>query len=137
MRKHAVVFTGLSVALVASLLTACRSPLAPKIGAAATGRYRNLFVEAGHSPEEAAAKINAAFQQFFHGDPTNQTVYYSADSNSNGPLAYVTDIKSRDARTEGLSYGMMIAAPLNRKAEFDALWNCSNTYLHNDNSISR
>jgi oligosaccharide reducing-end xylanase len=40
---------------------------------------------------------------------------------------YVTDIKPHDVRTEGLCYGLMIAMQLNKKAEFDALWNCSNT----------
>jgi oligosaccharide reducing-end xylanase len=120
-------------------LTACRAPVTPTqtadgSGAFATGRYRNLFVEAGHSRKEVRKKIDAAFQQLFHGDPTNQTVYYSAGSNSNGPLAYITDIKHHDVRTEGLSYGMMIAVQLNKRAEFDALWNWSNTYLYNDST---
>jgi oligosaccharide reducing-end xylanase len=101
-------------------------------GAYATGHYRNLFAENGHSRREIREKIDAAFQQLFHGDPTNQTVYYSAGNNSNGPLACVTDIKHNDVRTEGLSYGMMIAAQMNRKAEFDALWNWSKTYLYHD-----
>jgi oligosaccharide reducing-end xylanase len=99
-------------------------------GAFATGHYRNLFAENGHSQREIQAKVDAAFQQLFHGDPANETVYYSAGHNSNGPLAYVTDIKHHDVRTEGLSYGMMIAAQMNRKAEFDALWNWSKTYLY-------
>ncbi len=101
-------------------------------GAFATGQYRNLFVEAGHTQEEVTHKISAAFQQLFHGDPTNQAVYYEAGANSNGPLAYVTDIKHHDVRTEGLSYGMMIAVQMNRKAEFDAIWNWSKTYLYHD-----
>ena len=42
-------------------------------GAFATGRYRNLFVETGHSQQEATAKINGAFQQLFHGDPNADT----------------------------------------------------------------
>ena len=101
-------------------------------GAFTTGRYRNLFVEAGHPAQEATSKINAAFQQLFHGDPARQAVYYAAGANSNGPLAYVADIKHHDVRTEGLSYGMMIAVQMNRKAEFDALWNWSMTYLYHD-----
>jgi oligosaccharide reducing-end xylanase len=101
-------------------------------GAFASGHYRNLFAENGHSQREIREKIDAAFEQLFHGDPSNQTVYYSAGNNSNGPLAYVTDIKHQDVRTEGLSYGMMIAAQMNRKAEFDALWNWSKTYLYHD-----
>jgi oligosaccharide reducing-end xylanase len=101
-------------------------------GAFTTGQYRNLFVEGGHPAEEVTNKINAAFQQLFHGDPASQAVYYMAGSNSNGPLAYVTDIKHHDVRTEGMSYGMMIAVQMNRKAEFDAIWNWSKTYLYHD-----
>ena len=124
-------------------LTACRSPAPPAgsprgaaaaSGAFATGRYRNLFVENGHSRREVRQKVDTAFAQLFHGNPTNQAVYFEAGANSNGPLAYITDIKHHDVRTEGLSYGMMIAVQLNKKAEFDALWNWSNTYLYNASS---
>ena len=56
----------------------------------------------------------------FHGDPCTQAVYYPAGSNANGPLAYIWDIGSNDVRSEGMSYGMMIAVQLDKKAEFDA-----------------
>jgi oligosaccharide reducing-end xylanase len=101
-------------------------------GAFATGHYRNLFAENGHSQKEIRAKVDSAFQQLFHGDPATQAVYYSAGANSNGQLAYITDIKHNDVRTEGLSYGMMIAVQLDKKSEFDALWNWSKTYLYHD-----
>ena len=101
-------------------------------GAYATSQYRNLFVEAGHSSVEVSNKIIAAFQELFHGNPETQAVYYPAGTNANGPLAYVTDIKHRDVRSEGLSYGMMIAVQMNRKAEFDAIWNWSKTCLYHD-----
>ncbi|HEX4350633.1 MAG TPA: glycosyl hydrolase family 8 [Verrucomicrobiae bacterium] len=118
-------------------LTACRTNHETKsaddgAGAFATGRYRNLFAEAGHSKSEIRKKVDSAFQQLFHGDPASEAVYFAAGNNSNGPLAYITDIKHNDVRTEGLSYGMMIAAQLNRKEEFDALWNWSKTYLYHD-----
>ena len=45
------------------------------------------------------------------------------------PLAYITDWANNDARTEGMSYGMMIAVQLDKKREFDALWNWSKTYM--------
>src|SRR5262249_4526033 len=99
-------------------------------GAFATGNYRNLFAENGHSKAEIRRKIDSAFQQLFHGNLTNETIYYSAGANSNGPLAYITDIKHHDVRTEGLSYGMIIAVELDKKAEFDALWNWSKTFLY-------
>jgi len=106
------------------------TPGADGTGAYATGRYRNLFAEAGHSQKEIQQKIDSAFAQLFHGNPDTQAVYYPAGANANGPLAYITDIKHNDVRTEGLSYGMIIAVELNKQAEFDALWNWSKTYLY-------
>ena len=98
-------------------------------GAYHTGHYRNLFVEQGHTQAEVQARIDRTFQQLFHGDALKERVYFEAGSNSNGPLAYITDWANNDARTEGMSYGMMIAVQMNKKREFDALWNWSNTYM--------
>jgi oligosaccharide reducing-end xylanase len=101
-------------------------------GAYYTGKYRNLFLEGGHTQAEIDAKVNAAFQQLFHGDPNTETVYYASGENANGPYAYVTDVANRDVRSEGMSYGMMIAVQMNKKAEFDALWNWSRTFMYHD-----
>jgi oligosaccharide reducing-end xylanase len=99
-------------------------------GAFQTRRYRDLFAEQlGTRPGEAEAKVEAAFQQFFHGDGQEQRVYFETGANANGPLAYITDWANNDARTEGMSYGMMIAVQLGHKREFDALWNWSKTYM--------
>jgi len=99
-------------------------------GAYASGRYRDLFAEGGHSSKEVASRIDAAFQQLFHGDPETQAVYFPAGKNAQGPLAYLTDWNNHDVRTEGMSYGMMIAVQLDKKAEFDALWNWAKTYMY-------
>ncbi len=99
-------------------------------GAYATGNYRNLFKEDGHSEKQIRAKIDAAYQQLFHGDPQTQAIAFAAGSNANGPLMYVTDWANHDVRTEGMSYGMMITVELNKKAEFDALWNWAMTYMY-------
>ena len=48
---------------------------------------------------------------------------FPAGTNANGPLAYVCDVNSGDVPSEGMSYGMMIAVQLGKKAEFDTLWN--------------
>ncbi|HWY32624.1 MAG TPA: glycosyl hydrolase family 8 [Candidatus Acidoferrum sp.] len=111
-------------------LASCCTPDSKPGGAASTGVYRNLFAEDGHSQIEIQGKIDSAFGQLFHGDPSTQAVYFSAGRNLNGPLAYITDIKHDDVRTEGLSYGMMIAVQMNKQAEFNALWNWSKTYLY-------
>jgi oligosaccharide reducing-end xylanase len=135
MKKNHLVAFAAALALT-SVLTACRGVDAKAgvngSGAFVTGHYRNLFAENGHLPQEIRNKIDSAFEQLFHGDPANQTVYYSAGSNSNGPLAYITDIKHHDVRTEGLSYGMIIAVQMNKKAEFDAIWNWSKTCLYHN-----
>ena len=99
-------------------------------GAYATGMYRNLFAEDGHSPQEVQAKIDAAYQQLFHGDPHTQAIAFAAGSNGNGPLMYITDWANHDVRTEGMSYGMMIAVQLGKRAEFDAIWNWAKTYMY-------
>ena len=99
-------------------------------GAFATGQYRNLFAASGHPQKEIDAKIHAAFEQLFHGDLQTQSIYFSAGRNPHGPLAYVTDWNNHDVRTEGMSYGMMIAVELDKKTEFDALWNWAKTYMY-------
>lgn len=99
-------------------------------GAFATGRYRNLFAEQlGKTERETHAKIEQAFDRFFHGDGQEERVYFEDGANENGTLAYVTDWANNDARSEGMSYGMMIAVQLGRKREFDALWNWSKTHM--------
>ena len=99
-------------------------------GAFATGKYRNLFAEDGHSEREIQAKVDVAYQQLFHGDPQTQAIAFAAGSNANGPLMYITDWANHDVRTEGMSYGMIVAVQLNEKAEFDAIWNWAKTYMY-------
>lgn len=107
-------------------------PIAPpEQGAVTTGQYRNLFAERGHSPAEIQQKIERAWSQLFHGDPQNESVYYPAGENSAGPLAYILDVGNEDVRSEGMSYGMMIAVELDHQAEFRALWNWAKTYMQN------
>ena len=104
----------------------------PVSGAVSTGRYRNLFIEAGISGKDVKQKVDAAFQQLFHGNPDTEAIYYESGKNANGKLAYVTDIAHHDVRSEGMSYGMMIAVQMDKKEEFDAIWNWSKTYMYRD-----
>ena len=99
-------------------------------GAYKTHQYHNLFAERlARSPGDVHAKIQRAFQQLFHGDAQEQRLYFETGANAHGTLAYITDWANNDARTEGMSYGMVIAVQLNKKREFDALWNWSKTYM--------
>ena len=99
-------------------------------GAYKTNTYRNLLAESGYKPAEVHARIEATYQQLFHGDPQTQSIAFAAGSNANGPLMYVTDWANHDVRTEGMSYGMMIAVQLGKKSDFDAIWNWAMTYMY-------
>ena len=131
--RNALALACLLAALIVKT-TAAATTNAPSPAPAAPdfnlGNYRNLFAEAGHAPQETSAKINAAFQQLFHGDPTTEAVYFPAGTNANGPLACIHDLANHDVRSEGMSYGMMIAVQLDQKAEFDALWNWAKTFMY-------
>ena len=102
------------------------------VGAVASGQYPDLFAEAGYPRAEVDARIQAAYQQLFHGDPAHQALYYADGENDNGALAYIHDVNSKDVRSEGMSYGMMIAVQLDRRQEFDALWNWAMTHMYQD-----
>ncbi len=129
-------FRSFTSLLLVSLAMGCFVPASAEktgqdgAGAYGTGRYPNLFVADGHTESEIHAKIDAAYQQLFHGDPQTQAIAFAAGSNANGPLVYVTDWANHDVRTEGMSYGMMIAVQLDKKAEFDAIWNWAMTYMY-------
>jgi len=92
-----------------------------------SGRYRNLFQEyLGKNETEIQARIEAAWQQLFYGDDTTQRVYYTVGED----MAYIEDIGNGDVRTEGMSYGMMIAVQLDKKEEFDRLWKWVKTFMY-------
>ena len=71
-------------------------------GAFETGQYRNLFVEMGYRPNEVEQKLKEVFNDVFHGP--NKVYFEVGDT-----MGYVSDIKNHDVRTEGMSYGMMVA----------------------------
>ena len=91
-----------------------------------TKQYRNLFAEVGHTREEVDKKLQEVFNDVFYGP--NKVYFEVGDS-----LGYISDIKNHDARTEGMSYGMMIAVQMNKKDIFDRLWRWSKKYMqHQD-----
>ena len=91
------------VAFLLSPAVAVTQNPAPKENAGAyfTDAYPNLFLRNGHTERESRAKIEAAYQQLFHGQPDHQATAFDAGSNANGPLMYVTDWANHDVRTDG------------------------------------
>lgn len=93
-----------------------------KKGAWDTKKYRNVFLDAGYNKTEIDAKLKKAYYDVFEGP--NKVYFEVGDS-----MGYVSDIKNHDARTEGLSYGMMVAVQLNKKDVFDRIWRWTKKYL--------
>lgn len=129
--------------LLSFLLSSCGSPSTPEPAAVTqtesppthlpakpafeTGVYRNLFAEyLGKSDAEIQAKIDSAFNQLFYGNDSTERVYYPVGAD----MAYISDIANEDVRSEGMSYGMMIAVQMNKKEEFDRLWKWAKTYMY-------
>jgi endo-1,4-beta-D-glucanase Y len=125
----------MNTGLVSAAKSMQTAPNPPSTGAYTSGVYRNMFAEHGYSAAAIQAKLDAAWNTLFYG--TNGTgnrydgtrIYYPDGSNANGNKAYIEDIGDADVRSEGMSYGMMIAVQLNHKAEFDALWNWVKTNM--------
>ena len=90
-------------------------------GAFETRQYRNLFVEMGYKPADVDAKLKEVFNDVFRGP--NKVYFEVGDT-----MGYVSDIKNHDARTEGMSYGLMVAVQFGEKDIFDRLWRWSRKY---------
>ena len=112
----------LALAIPAALPAAAPAPSAPPPPHAA----RNLFAELlGKTDAELDAKIAAAWQHFFAGDEATQRLYFPVGDD----LAYIADLGNGDVRSEGMSYGMMLAVQLDKQAEFDRLWRWANKFM--------
>lgn len=87
-----------------------------------TAETRNVFVEMGYQTEAVEAKLQEVFNDVFCGP--NKVYFEVGDS-----MGYISDVKNHDARTEGMSYGMMIAVQMDKKDIFDRLWRWSKKYM--------
>lgn len=101
---------------------AAQRPPAASPAAFYSGKYPSLLREAGYRQADIDQKVAQAYHDVFEGP--NKVYFEVGDS-----LAYVSDVKNADARTEGLSYGMMVAVQLNKKEVFDRIWRWSKRYL--------
>lgn len=88
---------------------------------------RNIFQEIGKTPAEIEAKLNKAYAHFFEGDVENERICFDKGEDE----AYIVDIGHSDIRSEGMSYGMTIAALLKKRDLFDKLWNFAQRHMKN------
>ena len=95
------------------------------MGAFATGNYRNVFAEIGKTEEEIRERLAQIVQTFFYGNE-EERIYHEAGSD----MGYLEDTGNHDARTEGMSYGMMMCVQLNMQTEFNRIWKWAKTYMY-------
>ena len=124
----------LCLLIVAASFSMCKTVRASVLsdgrgmGSISTGKYPDLFVSLLHKSEsEVKGKIDAAFHQLFFGNDSTQRVYYPVGKN----MGYIKDVSDHDVRTEGMSYGMMIAVQMNRQDIFDRIWKWAKLYMQN------
>lgn len=84
-------------------------------GAFDTHHYRNVFAELGYTQKQIDNKLQELYDALFTGP---DRIYFEVGDD----MAYISDVKNHDARTEGMSYGLMIAVQLDKKEVFDKLW---------------
>jgi len=97
----------------------------------------NLFTrDLGIGVGEVDAKLTTAVNRFFGigtnepATPTRDTgfrVYYELPQDRSMAFIWTTD--SNDVRSEGMSYGMMIALQMDMQQQFNALWKFAKTFM--------
>ncbi|MBQ8623831.1 MAG: xylanase [Oscillospiraceae bacterium] len=87
--------------------------------------YRNILGEMGMTDAQIKTWIDNTFNTMFHG-AEDVRIYHEAGAD----MGYMVDTGNIDARTEGMSYGMMMCVQLDKKEEFDRIWKWSYTYMY-------
>ena len=83
----------------------------------------------GYKQADIDAKLKSVFDGVFYGP---DKVYFEVGDS----MAYISDIKNHDVRTEGMSYGLMIAVQFDLKDIFDRLWRWGTKYMqHQDGPL--
>lgn len=90
-----------------------------------TGNYTNLFTQYGIPQEEIDKKLKRIFKTFFYGSEEERIFHPVGED-----MGYLEDTGNNDARTEGMSYGMMFCVQMNMKEEFDRIWKWAKTYMY-------
>lgn len=81
----------------------------------------------GKTKEECDAKVKTMIDLYFNNKankPNGSKLY-----NDNGSDAYIEDVEFDDVRSEGQSYGMMIAVQMDKQDVFDKLWSWTKTHM--------
>ena len=92
--------------------------------ASLNGIYTDFFALAGYAAEETEKRLSRIFATLFYGSE-DERIYHETED-----MGYIVDTGNIDARTEGMSYGMMMCVQLDHKEEFDRIWKWARTYMY-------
>ena len=92
-------------------------------GAIRTGIYPNFLSEIGIGEDTGKELVNRAFETIFF-DPEENFCHHTDED-----AWCMVDTGNNDARTEGMSYGMMMCVQMDRKDIFDRLWTFTDRYM--------
>lgn len=105
-----------------TLQGAVETPHSPELRPA-----RNLFSELlGRSPVELKTKLDAAWAQLFMGKDADERLFYPVGKDQ----GFIADIGNGDVRSEGMSYGLMIAVQMDQRDVFDRLWTWAKVHMY-------
>ncbi|SER50838.1 reducing-end-xylose releasing exo-oligoxylanase [Gracilibacillus ureilyticus] len=96
------------------------------IGAYFTDRYRNLINDYGYKKDEINNRVKETWNKLFTSNCPETQIFFQTDNN----MGYMLDTGNNDVRTEGMSYGMMMAVQMDEKDIFDQLWLWTKTFMY-------
>ena len=94
--------------------------------------YINHFERAGYSASDIDRRLGEIFSTLFYGRDDERIYHESGDD-----MSYIVDTGNIDARTEGMSYGMMMCVQLDHKEEFDRIWKWARTNMYLEEGPNR
>lgn len=97
-----------------------------------TDSYNNVFEQCGYKKEEIEKRLDEIYNTMFYGNE-DERIYHEIEDD----MAYFVDTGNNDARTEGMSYAMMMCVQRNMKKEFDKLWKWTKKYMYMDHGWSK
>lgn len=80
---------------------------------------------AGYDAKETDKRVSDIFDTLFYGSE-DERIYHPVGDD----MGYIVDTGNNDARTEGMSYGMMMCVQTDHKEEFDRIWKWARTYMY-------
>nr|ADD82897.1 glycosyl hydrolase family 8 [uncultured bacterium] len=81
----------------------------------------------GKTQQQSQDRLNTIWNRFTNGT-ADQKVYVESGSD----MAYIYTADTTDVRSEGMSYGMMMAVQMDDQTKFNKLWKWAHTYMYHD-----